>query len=270
MGRVRIAAFVAVAVGVLVAPPTSAAPRERAADRPVRTWAITRTKTGPIPFAVRIDVRLPSSDTPERGVLLVLGTYGQGRDRQVVEHSFTEFGFNLAPQSYGSPGFAAPCPAVCWAFDEVRGDGYLEMERSPTLSDWYVATYDLDVRLSGLPRGWRIREIPGALRVVQSDQAEATGISWTAEMVEHFSRAEAPGGAGGSWVYATIPCTSGGVGSATLTGGSVEGGPTMTCASYAAATAIGTAPRRTRWSLIGDVTGWTRGRTRLAVFDLPA
>jgi hypothetical protein len=120
--------------------------------------------------------------------------------------------------------------------------------------------------------GWKLRKTNLKTNIVRIGSAVGAAVS--TERIEHFTHASTTGSGGGSIAIGTLPCRFAhrvgfvreGYGSATLTGGR-----TMSSFNCGGAPAqfdpVASAPKATRWSLDGDVTGEAAGSTRLIVIN---
>jgi hypothetical protein len=207
------------------------------------------------------------------------GGWAQGGDLAAVGTSS-----GTGPYVYGVAGAPGACPAGPGC--SVPGSGMLGDSsvrfsglRPRATSRYYVVSAYDDVRVEAGTPGWRVRDVRGAQarRVLADRSAGSTGAGVLGGHAEHFTSATAPGGRYGSVVFAALPCESGGVGAAVLTGrGALAPGagmppvqPRCSPTTYAGGFTWAYSRRPTEWLLSGDVKGVGSGLTRLFVFDLP-
>lgn len=181
------------------------------------------------------------------------------------------------PVAHG-PASAPPCPEARLCTSLLPAPISFDVDSaSPKRLTWFVTTIDTVVGLAIHEPGWRVREThaPRFRRLLGEDTSEFSARTLNGVSIEHFTRAELPGGRYGSIAFAHIPCDSAGYGAAHLSGGVEEGGgvsaPDLGCDPLDAFDAGGgdRSYRATRWRLVGDVVGDYATFTRLAVFDFP-
>lgn len=187
--------------------------------------------------------------------------------------------------TFGLPGARGPlvyrdgkavadtCASPCG--DGVSGHAH-EVSLPARRDDVLVVVRAGTARIHLSSPGWRARETsPLGLRSVEAETADATGMTTTTTTIEHFTGASAPGGRRGSAAWLLAPCERGGSGTLILAPSPVrpsDPSREVTCAppgSAAYTVADSSVPRTTTWTVRGDVTGLTEGRTRLVVLDLP-
>jgi hypothetical protein len=253
----------------------TALPAARAAQPRTQTWWVHRTSRTPQRLEMRVTAAVRQAADTNEGTLFTLRVLPPTVEGPTfADMSVGGVGREPLIRTYGVPGVPdSACGAPCDTANGTRlFDGWEEQGRSPIPSEWYVAADNLDVTIT-VSAGWRVDRIPNRFTVVLAQHTGATGVRTNNVTAEHFTHAEAAGGRYGSFAFATIPCTSAGVGSAMLRGGVSYHNLTpltpMGCAEYTDAITEGVAFRTTKWVLDGDVTGWTAWPIRLLVFSLP-
>ena len=197
--------------------------------------------------------------------LLVLGLRRGGPRPAFPSLTYTPLSADALPRVYGTP---LPCACVATPLD--KGTIQLEFaidQRDRSAADrWFVAVRGErpEIRRG---HGVGIRELPGSYFRFVNGNDVAAGVQYGYRHWEDFRGASAPGGRWGSFVWANLPCDSGGSGDATLSGGRAPA--RLGCPEPALPVGWGWADRATTWRLDGTATGHTFIRHRLLVLDMP-
>jgi hypothetical protein len=138
-----------------------------------------------------------------------------------------------------------------------------------------------EAKTSSYGQGWVADVLPGRFHYTRGETASSVGVrlgvfATDIKSAEHFTGTAIGGGPRGSLALSFIPCDNQtgpggtplpGTGSATLSGGPSK--IPLGCAAGQARSALAYTGRATVWRLSGDVVGFSKTTTRLAVVDLP-
>ncbi len=251
----------AVAAGLLapVHPPASALPRARG-------WIISRTEPGAAVLKGRLTAKAGSSEA-------TIGTFAlKGRGaRRTQDGAFTTtwiaWGMDAWVHAYGYGLPEVDCPAVT-CNDPAGTPASMNFHSNDHRigSTVYIVGWDVaDLSVTVSSPGWQVRSWTPDMRVVRAADGGGTGLRVLHTNRGTFHRAEADGGPYGSFVFAAIPCDNSGTGRAEFTGGT----RTYEFDCGEDRSWIGGYPGRTRWRLVGDVSGTSARVNVLVVVDYP-
>lgn len=259
--RVRIAAVLAVAASLLspVSHDVSAASRARG-------WIVSRTGPGPAVLEGGLTAKAGSSETTV-GMFALKGAGSRRTHDSAFIPTRIDWGMDgwVHTYGYGLPAVSCP-PVACTDPAGTPVSMHFHSNGHAIASTVYIAGWDVaDWSVTVSSPGWRVRPWNPAMRVARADDGGGQGVRVLHTNRGTFSRAEADGGPYGSFAFAAIPCDGSGEGRAAFTG-SVRryefdcGGSRSWSIGH---------PARTRWRLVGEVSGTSARINVLVVVDYP-